>query len=49
VGIDIVASKLKELYAKHKAEMYKPCPLLEEYLSKGWLGRKSGRGFYSYG
>jgi enoyl-CoA hydratase/3-hydroxyacyl-CoA dehydrogenase len=49
VGIDIVASKLKELYAKHKAEMYKPCPLLEEYISKGWLGRKSGRGFYSYG
>jgi 3-hydroxyacyl-CoA dehydrogenase len=25
--------------------MYKPCPLLEEYVSKGWLGKKTGRGF----
>jgi len=49
IGLDVVISKLKELYAKHGAEMYKPCPLLEEYVSKGWLGRKSGRGFYSYG
>jgi enoyl-CoA hydratase/3-hydroxyacyl-CoA dehydrogenase len=45
-GIDVVVNKLKELYAKYKMEMYKPCPLLEEYVSKGWLGKKTGRGFY---
>jgi len=45
-GIDVVVNKLKELYAKYNMEMYKPCPLLEEYVSRGWLGKKTGRGFY---
>ena len=45
-GIDTVLNKLKELYAKYSMELYKPCPLLEEYASKGWLGKKTGRGFY---
>jgi 3-hydroxyacyl-CoA dehydrogenase len=27
-------------------ELYKPCPLLEEYVNKGWTGKKAGRGFY---
>jgi enoyl-CoA hydratase/3-hydroxyacyl-CoA dehydrogenase len=45
-GIDVIVNKLKELYAKYSTEMYKPCPLLEEYVSKGWLGKKTGRGFY---
>jgi 3-hydroxyacyl-CoA dehydrogenase len=26
--------------------MYKPCPVLEDYASKGWTGKKAGRGFY---
>ncbi len=46
VGLDVTVNKLKELYAKYNVEMYKPCPLLEEYVSKGWNGKKAGRGFY---
>ena len=45
-GLDTILNKLKELYAKYNMEMYKPCPLLEEYVSKGWTGKKVGRGFY---
>ncbi len=45
-GLDTILNKLKELYAKYNMEMYKPCPLLEEYVSKGWNGKKVGRGFY---
>jgi enoyl-CoA hydratase/3-hydroxyacyl-CoA dehydrogenase len=45
-GLDIVLNKLNELYAKYNMEMYKPCPLLEEYVKSGWLGKKTGRGFY---
>jgi len=45
-GLDVIISKLKELHSKYNMEMYKPCPLLEEYMSKGWIGKKAGRGFY---
>jgi len=45
-GLDVVLNKLKELYAKYNVEMYKPCPVLEEYVSKGWTGKKAGKGFY---
>jgi enoyl-CoA hydratase/3-hydroxyacyl-CoA dehydrogenase len=46
LGVDTVVNKLKELYGKYNMEMYKPCPLLEDYVSKGWTGKKAGRGFY---
>jgi enoyl-CoA hydratase/3-hydroxyacyl-CoA dehydrogenase len=46
LGLDVVVNKLKELHAKYIMEMYKPCPLLEEYLGKGWTGKKVGKGFY---
>jgi len=46
VGLDTILNKLKELYAKYNMEMYKPCPLLEDYVKKGYLGKKTGRGFY---
>jgi enoyl-CoA hydratase/3-hydroxyacyl-CoA dehydrogenase len=45
-GLDTILNKLKELYAKYNMEMYKPCPLLEEYVSQGRTGKKTGRGFY---
>ncbi len=46
-GLDAIVNKLKELHSKNNMEMYKPCPLLEEYVSKGWTGKKVGRGFYT--
>ncbi len=45
-GIDTMLNKLKELHAKYSMEMYRPCPLLEEYVAAGRLGKKTGRGFY---
>jgi len=45
-GLDIVLNKLKELHVKYSMEMYKPCPLLEEYVAKGRTGKKAGKGFY---
>ncbi len=45
-GLDIILNKLKEMHNKHKTEMYKPCPLLEEYVNKRWTGKKAERGFY---
>jgi enoyl-CoA hydratase/3-hydroxyacyl-CoA dehydrogenase len=48
LGLDTVVAKLKELQTKLNDPSYKPCPLLEEYVSKGWTGRKNKRGFYTY-
>ena len=45
-GLDVMLNKLKELYAKYNMEMYKPCPLLEQYVSQGRTGKKAGKGFY---
>ncbi|HVO37148.1 MAG TPA: 3-hydroxyacyl-CoA dehydrogenase [Candidatus Acidoferrum sp.] len=45
-GLDVILNKLKELYGKYNIEMYKPCPVLEDYVSKGRVGKKAGRGFY---
>lgn len=47
-GLDWALGKLEELYSKYGMEMYKPCPLLKDYVDKGWTGRKAGRGFYQY-
>jgi len=48
MGLDKVLSKLKDLYARYGLELYKPCPLLEDYVAKGWTGKRAGRGFYQY-
>jgi enoyl-CoA hydratase/3-hydroxyacyl-CoA dehydrogenase len=43
-GLDIIVNKLNELHKRYSMEMYKPCPLLEDYIGKGWTGKKAGRG-----
>ena len=48
IGLDTLLSILNVLYAGFKDSKYRPCPLLQEYVDAGWLGRKSGRGFYFY-
>ena len=48
VGLDTLLSILEVLYDGFKDPKYRPCPLLREYVDAGWLGRKSGRGFYQY-
>jgi len=46
--LDVMLNKLKELFNMYNMEMYKPCPLLEEYVARGWIGRVARRGFYQY-
>lgn len=48
LGLDVVLGKLRDMYSKYGEEMYKPCPLLEDYVSKGRLGKKTGQGFHIY-
>jgi len=47
-GLNNILEKLKQLYNQYKMEMYNPCPLIVDYVNKGWIGKTSGRGFYKY-
>lgn len=48
IGLDTCLAIMETLYDGFKDSKYRPCPLLRKYVETGWLGRKSGRGFYSY-
>ena len=49
IGLDTTLAILEVLHRDLGDPKYRPCPLLRQYVAAGWLGRKSGRGFYSYG
>ena len=48
IGLDVCVDILEVLYKGFGDPKYRACPLLRKYVAAGWLGRKSGRGFYSY-
>jgi len=48
IGLDTCLSVMQVLYEGLADSKYRPCPLLVKYVEAGWLGRKSGRGFYDY-
>jgi 3-hydroxybutyryl-CoA dehydrogenase len=48
IGLDICLSILEVLHRDLGEDRYRPCPLLRKYVAAGWLGRKSGQGFYNY-
>jgi 3-hydroxybutyryl-CoA dehydrogenase len=48
IGLDTCLAIMEVLYDGFKDSKYRPCPLLRKYVTAGWLGRKTGRGFYVY-
>jgi len=48
IGLDTCLAVMQVLYDGLADSKYRPCPLLVKYAEAGWLGRKSGRGFYDY-
>jgi len=48
IGLDTLLSIMNVLHDGLADSKYRPCPLLVKYVEAGWLGRKSGRGFYDY-
>jgi 3-hydroxybutyryl-CoA dehydrogenase len=48
IGLDVCLAIMNVLYDGFNDSKYRPCPLLKKYVDAGWLGRKTGRGFYEY-
>jgi len=48
IGLDVCLAILEVLHDELGDPKYRPCPLLRRMVDAGWLGRKSGRGFYTY-
>ena len=48
IGLDTCLAILEVLHEGLGDSKYRPCPLLRKYVAAGWLGRKSGRGFFAY-
>jgi len=48
IGLDVCLDIMNSLYSGFRDPKYRPCPLLEKMVNAGLLGRKSGRGFYTY-
>jgi 3-hydroxybutyryl-CoA dehydrogenase len=48
IGLDVCLDIMNVLYEGFKDSKYRPCPLLQKMVNAGYVGRKSGRGFYDY-
>jgi len=48
IGLDTCLAIMNVLHEGFADSKYRPCPLLKQYVAAGWLGKKSGRGFYDY-
>ncbi len=49
IGLDTCLAIMEVLHQGLGDSKYRPCPLLKQYVAAGWLGKKTGRGFYHYG
>lgn len=48
IGLDVCLAIMNVMHEGFGDPKYRPCPLLRRYVDAGWLGRKTGRGFYEY-